>query len=279
MEASPHPRIDFLCMQRTSPSSKMMFAALFKRVRGYVLIELLDSLFLATAFTLLVIAISLPDQFIYYSGVASTSVAHTGTSGVAVNISSVNANVGAFYWRIGFSIPASAAMPAGFSYNSELRPIARDCTSTFDAPVGAQTIGVSCLDFQAFRVFYIAGLVSVGILTIIKLVETLRDIDMSRIPCFLWAVHGIIKLLAFCIPISQILMSKLIAADTNGSSALAPSYQLLIAALILSGLHGLLNLVRMLHKQAEAREAKKAAAAAAVQISNDSERNALAFAV
>lgn len=254
----------------------MMFAALFKRARrGYVPIDLLDCLFLASAFTLLVIAVSLPDQFIYYSGVSSTSVAHTGTSDVAVNISSVNAHVGAFYWRIGFSIPVSPAMPEGISYNSELQPIARDCTSTFDAPVGAQTIDVSCRDFQVFRVFYIAGLVSVGILTVIQLVETFRDVDMTRIPCFLRATHGIFELLAFFLPpVSQILMSRLTAASTNGSSAL--SYKLLLAALLLSGpFHGLLSLARMLHKHAEVREAKKAAAAAAVN--NDSERNALAL--
>ena len=106
---------------------------------------------------------------------------------------------------------------------------------------------------------------------------------MTRIPCFLWAALGIIKLFAFCIPVSQILMSKLIAADTNGNSALAPSYLLLIAALILSGLHGLINLVRILQKQAQAREAKKAAAAvaaaAAVSTHEDSDAAAATFAV
>ena len=115
----------------------MIFAALFKRVRGFVLIELLDCLFLATTFTLLVIAISLPDQFIYYSGAASTSVAHAGTSGIAVNISSVNANVGAFYWRIGFSIPASSAMP-GFSYSSELAGVVRRRTVAIEIAASVQ---------------------------------------------------------------------------------------------------------------------------------------------
>lgn len=237
---------------------------LFLRLRGFVVIEILDFVILTTTVFLLIIALSLPDQFIYYSGDASSNVQHFGTGGVAVNVTSVSARVGAFKWRIGFNVPASPTLPGGFSYDSELQQIASDCSSTFDAPVGYQTIGdISCKQFQVFRAIYIVGLVAVSAVAIFKFAEVFRGLNMSRLPVMLWVLHGIGRLLSFCVPVSNFMMSSLISQAHNGTSTLAPSYQILIAALILSACHGLLNIPRCLHSRAEAKAAKQAAKDAA----------------